>query len=337
MNTFKHLTIILFGFIFLSNISAQDVVKNIIVEHFTNTRCGICANRNPAFYNALHQNPDVIHIAYHPSAPYSSCLFSTQNKVQNDARTRFYNIFGSTPRFIINGDERSGNQVANTMVYEEFKNETTPVDLRVNIAKAGSEDIEISFGVNIKSDNTIGNVNYFIALVEDTVFYDAPNGEKEHYDVFRKSHSNEVLPTFMIPQHAGNEYNFTTKIKTESFWDLSRIYAIVILTDNNKKVVQAAKSPLYNPNIFSSTKNESELENNITIYPNPVQNELFFTSKYRESIQKVTIKNQVGQNLFELHPKDNPSFINTDFLTPGTYFLEVTFQNKKTVQKFIKI
>lgn len=337
MNTFKNLTIILLGFIFISNISAQDVAKNIIVEHFTNTRCGICANRNPAFYNALHQNPDVIHIAYHPSAPYSSCLFSTQNKAQNDARTRFYNVFGSTPRFIINGDERSGNQVANTMAYNDFKNQTTPVDLRVNIAKAGSEDIEISFGVNIKSDNTIGNVNYFITLVEDTVLYDAPNGEKIHHDVFRKSLSNDVLPTFMIPQNVGNEYNFTTKIKTESFWDVSRIYAIVILTDNNKKVVQAARSPLYNPNILSSTNNESELENDVTIYPNPVQNELFFSSKQRESIQKVNIKNQVGQNIFELHPKDNQSSINTDFLTPGTYFLEVTIENKKSVQKFIKI
>jgi hypothetical protein len=286
MNTFKHLTLIFFGFIFMSNISAQDVAKNIIVEHFTNTRCSACAGRNPNFYNALNQNPGVIHIAYHPSAPYSSCLFSTQNKVQNDARPKYYGIFGSTPRFIINGNERSGNQVINSTVYNEFKNQTTPVDLRVNIAKAGSEDIEVSFGVNIKSDNTIGNVNYLIALVEDTVLYNAPNGEKIHRDVFRKSISNEVLPTFMIPENAGNTFNFTDKIKTESFWDLSRIYAIVILTDNNKKVVQAARSPLYNPNILSSTKNESELENNITIYPNPVQNELFFTSNIGNLFKK---------------------------------------------------
>jgi hypothetical protein len=336
MNNCKHYVLILFGFIFISTTSAQEVLRNVIVEHFTNTRCSVCANRNPAFYDALHQNPGIIHIAYHPSSPYSSCLFSTQNKSQNDARTRFYDIFGSTPRFIINGNEISGNLITNSTVYNEFRNQTTPVYLEVTLAKAGEDNIEVSFEVDIKSNNTIGNVNYFVALVEDTVLYNAPNGETVHHDVFRKSLSNNELPAFMIPQNEGNKFNFKDTFKKEPFWNESGLYAIVILTDADKKVVQVARSPLYNPNIVSSAENEKEKEN-FVIYPNPVHNELFIPSNQRDPIQKVKIVNTTGQKLFESFPKENPTSVNTAFLIPGTYFLEVTLENRISVQKFIKI
>ncbi len=336
MNTFKHFTLILLGFYLVTELSAQDVPKNIIVEHFTNTRCSACASRNPNFYNALKQNANVIHIAYHPSAPYSACLFSTQNKIQNDARPKFYGIFGSTPRFVINGTEKPGSQVINSTVYNEFKNQTTPVDLQVKVAKAGS-DIEVSFKVDIKSNNTLGSVNYLVALVEDTVFYNAPNGEKIHRDVFRKSFSNDALPSFMIPQNAGNQYNFKDVIKTEAFWDLSRIYAIVILTDSNKKVVQVAKSPLYNPNIVSSTDQQPEMAQNVNIYPNPVTSELYIQSYSNESIHNIVIKNSVGQKVMEIAPRVGESSINVGNLMNGTYFLEVSFENRLSVQKIIKI
>lgn len=336
MNTLRQVTSLFIATLLSSFITAQDVPKNIVVEHFTNTRCSVCAGRNPSFYNALNQNPDVIHIAFHPSAPYSACLFSTQNKTQNDARTNYYGIFGSTPRFVINGVERSGQATSNT-VYNEFKNQTTPVDLKVSIAKAGTNDIEVSFDVDIKSKNNIGSVNYLVALVEDTVFYNAPNGEKIHRDVFRKSYSNDALPSFMIPQNAGNQYNFRDVIKTESIWDLSRIYAIVIITDSNKRVVQVAKSPLYNPNVISSTDIQTENAQNVNIYPNPVTSELFFQSYINESIRKVVIKNSVGQTLIESEPKVNQSSINVSNLVNGTYFLEVSFENGKSIQKFIKI
>lgn len=336
MKIFKNFTFILFGFFFTSNINAQDVPKNIVVEHFTNTRCSACASRNPGFYNVLNQNPDVIHIAYHPSRPYSSCLFSTQNRVQNDARPIFYGIFGSTPRFVVNGVERSGQATSST-VYNEFKNQTTPVDLKVKVAKAGTDEIEISFDVDIKSNNNIGSVNYLMALVEDTVFYNAPNGERIHRDVFRKSLSDGNLPSFQIPQEEGNKFSFQDKIKQEDFWDLSRIYAIVILTDSNKKVVQVAKSPLLNPDIISSTHDAPQVTESLSIYPNPVSNDLFFRTHQKEIIQKVTIINHVGQKILEVSPDQNESSINVSELNPGTYFLEVSFDNSVSVQKFIKI
>lgn len=58
---------------------AQQVPKKVLVAHFTNTRCSVCASRNPGFFNNLdnQNNGDLIHIAYHPSRPYNSNLIGS--------------------------------------------------------------------------------------------------------------------------------------------------------------------------------------------------------------------------------------------------------------------
>ena len=48
----KLLTTLLF-FSFVWNAEAQ-VPKKVIVEHFTNTLCSVCASRNPGFYSNLN-------------------------------------------------------------------------------------------------------------------------------------------------------------------------------------------------------------------------------------------------------------------------------------------
>ena len=98
----KQLTLALSVLLFFP-IFAQ-VEQKVIIEHFTNTRCGTCANKNPAFYETLANYPQVLHVAYHPSSPYANCAFNQQNKEDNDARTHFYNIYGGTPRAVVQSD-----------------------------------------------------------------------------------------------------------------------------------------------------------------------------------------------------------------------------------------
>ncbi len=70
----------LLGLVMLAfNISnAQN--QSVLVEHFTNTLCSICASRNPGFYQNLQSQQDVLHIAYHPSSPYAACVLNKQNR-----------------------------------------------------------------------------------------------------------------------------------------------------------------------------------------------------------------------------------------------------------------
>ncbi|MBK8052572.1 MAG: T9SS type A sorting domain-containing protein [Saprospiraceae bacterium] len=317
---------------------AQNVTKKVIVEHFTNTRCSVCASRNPGFYSALNQNPEVIHIAYHPSSPYSTCLFSIQNKIQNDARTNYYGIYGGTPRFIINGEEKTGTEVQSATIYNESKSQTTPVELKVSVSKFGSDQIEVAFDVKAMTNNTVGTVNYFVALVEDVVLYDAPNGEKIHHDVFRKSSSSSTtLPSFIVPANAGNVLNFKDKIKIEPFWDLSKIYAIVILTDANKKVVQVAESALFNPNVLSSADDKLAKENLFSLSPNPVTLSLNIQYHNNKSVKNIVIYDTMGQEMLATKSNQENDIIDVSKLPNGTYLLQVKSDNATAVRKFIKI
>jgi hypothetical protein len=336
MKIFNISALLLIWCIFSQNLAGQTVPKKTIVEHFTNTRCSICASRNPGFYAALKQNPDVFHIAYHPSSPYSDCLFSTQNKAQNDARTNFYNIYGATPRFIINGEEKTGTQVQSTAVYNEFKNQTTPIDLKVIVAKFGADQIEVTFEAKAVSNNTVGTVFYFIALVEDTVIYNAPNGEKIHHDVFRKSFTNAGLPGFVAPQNEGNLFTFKDSRKIEPNWDATRIYAVVVLTDTNKKVVQVAKSPLYNANIVSSVDSELYTDESLTIFPNPASSEILVQSKSNETLKNIVIFSAKGQSALQITPEPGQHTFDVSSLKNGAYFIQIATENKVTVRKFIK-
>ena len=85
-------------------LSAQTSVKKyVLLEHFTNSKCSVCASKNPAFFTLIDQYPnDVHHVSIHPSTPYSTCVFYQSNTTENEARADFYNIPG-TPRVAVNG------------------------------------------------------------------------------------------------------------------------------------------------------------------------------------------------------------------------------------------
>jgi len=101
----------IFLFFFTANEMLAQVPKKIMVELFTNTRCGICSSKNPQFFTNLDNlnNPNIFHIAYHPSSPYSNCLFSMHNPSENDGRTNYYNNYGSTPKLVIQGEKVPGS------------------------------------------------------------------------------------------------------------------------------------------------------------------------------------------------------------------------------------
>jgi hypothetical protein len=88
---------------FVSSITLAQVPKKVVVEHFTNTRCSVCASRNPGFYNNYKTQAGVIHLAIHPSSPYAACVLSQHNPVENDARTNYYGVYGGTPVLVIQG------------------------------------------------------------------------------------------------------------------------------------------------------------------------------------------------------------------------------------------
>ena len=80
---------------------------------------------------------------------------------------------------------------------------------------------------------------------------------------------------------------------------------------------------------------ESEQKTSITLYPNPVKNELTVKLDFYMPSQKISISDVHGKTILTQDAEDLITTINTSTLSQGTYFLTVQNLGEKTTQKFI--
>ena len=337
MRRYKQLTISVLCLFNLSTTYSQSAPKKVVVEHFTNTRCSVCASRNPGFYSALDQNSDVIHVAFHPSSPYSTCLFSTQNKVENDARTNWYGLFGGTPTFAINGSPKNINEVSNASVYQDFKGKTTPISLSVSIKPFGSDSIEVNTIIKSVVNHNLSNLQLYVILAEDTVFYNSPNGEKIHRDVFRKSFTGSNPLTIILGNQEGNQYTYSKKIGKNSLWNLKRCYAIAMLHEVNKSMVQAGVSSLFGE-IISAIDEELRAQNNLVLYPNPTYDILNISLLNNEVINYLEVFDDFGKIMTKRSINENTTILEFTNLAAGFYIIKCgTSEGRTYFKKTIKL
>ena len=261
---------------------AQSVPRAVLVEHFTNSRCSICASRNPGFYANLRQQPaGTLHVSYYPSAPYRLCVFSQANPTENDARTNFYGVYGSTPRLVVNGSVIPAAQsYADPVIFAAAQGQTAPLAVRVALARQGADSVAATVSVR-----TVGGVlpavplALYVALVEDTVFYAAPNGESQHYDVFRRSFTG-VAPASCVPAPPGDSVTFRRVVALDIAWAAARLYAMALVQQaggaSGTALVQAGVAPHLNAGTLGMAPEAGAAP--LLPYPNPVGETLRFAA-----------------------------------------------------------
>ncbi len=101
----------------------------------------------------------------------------------------------------------------------------------------------------------------------------------------------------------------------------------------NRAINQADVTALYNaPNPATVGINETNVSNNLTVYPNPTKNEL--TINTNEQIQTITIIDVTGKTVqFSVNPSN---IIKVSELNNGIYFLTVKTKNGISYNRFIK-
>jgi hypothetical protein len=240
----KKVSFLFLALFFFTKTTKAQVPKKVIVEHFTNTKCSICAARNPGFYNNLNNQNGVIHLAIHPSSPYPACVLSQQNVSENDARTNYYGIYGGTPRLVIQGVVvPSSADYSSSSLFTAYLSQTSPASVKITQTKFGNDSIRSRVTVKTEASHTLGNLKLFIALAEDTLIYTGSNGEPKHYDVFRKSLSGATGMNFILPTVSGDSVVYTMSTPSNVAWNLSRINTLVILQDEiTKEVIQSEYS-----------------------------------------------------------------------------------------------
>ncbi len=321
----------LLGLVMLAfNISnAQN--QSVLVEHFTNTLCSICASRNPGFYQNLQSQQDVLHIAYHPSSPYAACVLNKHNKTENDDRTNFYGIYGGTPRLVINGVVQSSSaNYASAAIFNPFKNITADVLIKANQVIVG-DSIKSFVTIKRLTNQVLSNIKLQVLYVEDTLFYSAPNGESKHFDVFRKSASGWQGLTVNIPAQINDSVVVQTTTPINTAWNKDRIYTLAFLQNTADKTILNVAKSTSNKTLNTGIKSIHDL--GIKVYPIPANNYLTIEQSSNVNTQ-ISLTNILGEVVLnkQINYSEN---LDLSGLSKGIYFLSLENSNGKAIQKII--
>jgi hypothetical protein len=255
----------------LGIIATAQVNKTVVVEHFTNSRCGICAGKNPGLYQNLANHPDVIHIAFHPSSPYAACVFSQHNPSENDGRTNFYGIYGGTPWLVINGEVQPASvSYSNQALFDPYIGQVSPFSVYIKENRFDENIVMVEVTIKALSAHSQNQGSLFLGYVEDTVFLATPNGENVHPGVFREAMTGVNGDLINLPV-AGDSVTMTYSVSKDGVWDMARMYTLAILQDpSSKMLLQAGETDLIeysDPNFIVDLSKSNE---DLFLYPNPV-------------------------------------------------------------------
>jgi hypothetical protein len=315
--------ILLFTLICLSLLTYSQVPKKVVVEHFTNTKCSVCASRNPGFYTNYNAQSGVIHLAIHPSSPYSACVLSQHNAVENDARTNYYGIFGGTPRLVIQGVVISGGaNYSSASIFTPYLGQTSPASIKIVQSKFGNDSIRSRIVIKTEASHTLGGLSLFVALAEDTINYTGSNGEPVHYDVFRKSLTGTSGINITLPATVGDSVVYTKSSTVNGAWNFSRIVTLAILQETvSKAVVQSQSVPASSNNITTGISSYNISNANIAaiVTANGI---LVKQDKFSEN-SSITLYDLTGRALLNKMLTNNIETIPVSEISAGIYLYSI--------------
>jgi hypothetical protein len=305
-------------------VSAQTARKSV-VEHFTNSNCSVCANNNPTFFSVLKNYPNVFHISFYPSSPYSACYFSKQNPQDNDARTKFYNLYGSTPRFTLNGESVNLSGINSRFLALESAVSNFSISTKQSLGI--NDSILVRVVITKLANDTLSQALLFSAAKEDTVFYNSPNSETLHHNVFRKNHTDINGNLIGLPALVNDSVVFQFAYKPLNNWDTKRLQTLSYFQNqSNKAVINASES---NSLVAGTTSIAAPGKIAVQVYPNPASAYVHIQSE--QNFQRYTVFSSSGKMLVSDNLENN-SFSVKD-LPNGLYFLVLENEGTYTTTK----
>lgn len=312
---------------------AQNAVKRyVLLEHFTNSRCSICASKNPGFYDLIDDYPlDVHHIAYHPPIPYTNCIFYQANMAENNARTNFYDV-SSTPRVALNGAlVNGGSQLLPTATLTTAIAQTSPIHLQVS--ETSGTDRTVTVQIFSHGAVPAGNYNLYLAVVEKDVDYTSPNtGATQHFDVFRT-----MLPSIngtpVTLAQPGSSITQTFSYSVASGWNAEQIYVVAFVQNADTKEVLNSGTR-FDPLIVATGEPGVQ---KVTIQPNPVKDGAvaYIGEDRAESLEVFGINGQRVKVSFDNQQVGTVSFSMAN-LPKGIYVVKITGEEGVYMAKVVK-
>lgn len=218
------------------NMAEADSPRMVVMEQFTNSGCGPCAQTNPYFHAGMAERLDfVIPLAYHSPGPDPNDPMYQEDTQMNGGRMNF-NPPSGVPASSINGGPMThpGNHVNNQ--YSEFdalKGQISPIDIEI---MRDGRDITVS----VTSSVALQAHTLRVVLVQEHVEYASPpgsNGEREFPWVPRQMLPNYQGTVFSLG--AGGTEEFELKATPSQNWDMDDVYVVAFVqNDQTKEILQ---------------------------------------------------------------------------------------------------
>lgn len=326
----KNLQILLITSVFAIQGYSQ-AKRFVFMEHFTNSRCGVCAGSNPGYYNLLNNyKGNYHHISIHPPIPYSSCLLYQANKEDQSQRSNFYSILG-TPTIVFNGQtKKSASGVTAAFLDAEIK-KTSAIQLVVSETGSNAKNAVIEIKTIGQKPN--GKYRLYVAITERVLNYASPNGEKVHYDVFRDFASAVNGDEVDLAEQGGSIVKSYPYLIQPS-WDEKEIYVVAWVQDETTKEVLNSGTKF---DVVSATEQLKTL--NFSIQPNPVQGKLSLYFPYSSTKNaRLIITNLLGKEIYRtpLNLQNNTFEMNVQHFEKGIYFAKIESGGSGFTKKWVK-
>jgi hypothetical protein len=145
----------------------------------------------------------------------------------------------------------------------------------------------------------------YVGLAEDTIFFNAPNGEDLHHNVFREELYGTSGTGISLNDVVGYQASFDFTVERHVDWDISRMFAFAILHDSSSdEVLQSGASnftPDYSASITEKMLNNYKYFNNYNILTIEFEQEDLYDNVLVIDLQgKVLISEQITQQTIQL-------------------------------------
>jgi len=204
--------------------------RKVLLEDFTSTTCPPCAASAAALESGLEAAGDdvVASVAIHVWWPGAgNDPWYLDNPPDARQRTTSYYGVNGVPTFKIDGATYAGQRSANAFeaAFRAAQNEEAPVSFNMS-AVVFSDQLIVSATLTAEED--LNNVRLYISLNEDYVQYNAPTGQRDHFDAMVKMIPNALGTSFSIESNETKNFNFTQDISELGWHDLELSNLIVV-------------------------------------------------------------------------------------------------------------
>jgi hypothetical protein len=221
--------------------AALPARRVVLMEQATNAGCGCVAVLDPGMDSLFvrYGHEAIVCIRYNGDHPYPYDDLYADNPTELDARMDYYPM-SEMPTLVIDGEHYPRICDANSLP-EKFE-ERLAVPSPLVVAASGSMDVD-SFYVDVRviaeQDPQADTLTLRVAVVEDSVYYDAPNTKQYWRYTFRTMLPSTGGQAFTIAQ--GETLDFSLSVALDPGWDASMVLAVAFVQDDDdKSIVQAA-------------------------------------------------------------------------------------------------